>query len=384
MSFNPDRNIASVAIFWLFVGFCAAAFALGWSLDHAPIDPAARADLSDLHISLGLCAALLLLAQFFLGAALHIYRGDGGPRSGREIAGFWLRQLVFLAFLVTAGAAALAVAFRGEQMLFWGHPLPLWDLPERALSEPLQKAHAYAAHVFAAAVLAYATFAIFDLLFPARAGDGGALEPFVPTSTTGLIAEGLARSFRFFGGSAFWLELFLGVISGVLLGFGFAGRTISPGGTVFGDAIFWAAGALGILVPTTLFAFKYMKTAGPIRKDPARYLSRGHRWTFWFVIVGGLLSVLGLLDSFVGVGLSVALLIGKTMSQPPGIAITDPTKIIRALDIFVLLVNFNLLFAHFVGFGVAAWLRISSLQARHQYLLGPWAAKQPPVSATGP
>ncbi len=385
MSFNPSRNIASVAIFWLFVGFCAAAFALGWGLDHAPIDPAARENLSDLHISLGLSAALLLLAQFLLGAALYIYRGGGGePTSRREIAGFWLRQLVFLAFIAAAGAAALAVAFRGEPMSFWGHPLPLWDLPDRLLAEPLQRAHAYTAYIFAAAVLAYAAFAIFDLLFPARTGDAGALEPFVPTSTTGLIAEGLARSFRFFGGAAFWLQLFLGVISAVLLVFGFAGRTISPGGTVFGDAIFWAASALGILVPTTLFAFKYMKTAGRIRKDPARFLSRAHGSAFWFVIVGALFSVLGLLDSFVGVGLSVALLVGKTMSQPPGIAITDPTKIIRALDIFVLLVNFSLLFAHFVGFGVAAWLRISSLQARHQYLLAPFAVKQPPSAANEP
>jgi cytochrome b561 len=382
MSFSPNRNIASAALFWLFLGFCAAAFALGWSLDHAPIDQAAREDLSDLHTSLGLCAALLFVAQFLLGAALFIYRGGGGTRRGREIAGFWLRQLVLLAFIVTAAAAVLAAAYRGEQMSFFGHPLPRWDLPERALSEPLQKAHAYAAYVFAVAVLAYVGFAIFDRLFPT--GKPGALEAFVPTSATGFIAEGLARSFRFFGGAAFWLELFLGVISGVLLGFGFAGRTISPGGPMFGDAIYWAAGALGILVLTTLFAFKYMKTARRIRNDPARYLSRERRWTFWFVVVGALLSMLGLIDSFIGVGLSVALLIGKTMSQPPGIAITDPTKIIRALDIFVLLVNFSLLFAHFVGFGVAAWLRISSLQARHQYLLAPFAVKQPPLPADEP
>ena len=168
------------------------------------------------------------------------------------------------------------------------------------------------------------------------------------------------------------------MISSVLLGFGFAGRTVSPGETVFGDAIYWAAGALGMLVLTTLLSFKYLKTAPRIRSDPTRYLSREYRWTFWFVVVGGLLSVLGLLNSFGGVGLSVGLLIGKTMSQPPGIAITDPTKIIRALDVFVLLVNFNLLFAHFIGFGVAAWLRISSLQARHQFLVAPLAIKPPP------
>ena len=376
MSFNPGRNIASVAVFWLFVICCAAALIVGWSLDHAPIDPAARDDLADMHVSLGLSAAILLLLQFIIGVALFIYRGGVGLHSSREMTGFWLRQLVFLAFIVTVGAGVLAVAYAGERVFFWGHPLPLLDLQQHSPSESLKKAHAYSAYAFAAAVLAYAAFGIYDRLSPPIAGD--AIEPWAPTSPAALIALGLAQSFRFFGGAAFWLQLFLGVISAVLLGFGFAGRTVSPGESVFGDAIYWAAAALGALVFTTFFAFKYMKTAARIRKEPARYLSREHRWTFWFVIVGGFLSILGLLDSFGGLGLSVALLVGKTMSQPPGIAITDPTKIIRALDIFVLLVNFSLLFAHFIGFGVAAWLRINSLQARHQYLVMPLAVKETP------
>ena len=384
MSFNPSRNIASVAIFWLFVGFCAAAFALGWGLDHAPIDPAARENLSDLHISLGLSAALLLLAQFLLGAALYIYRGGGGePTSRREIAGFWLRQLVFLAFIAAAGATRSPWLFAESRCHFgdircrcgicrtahspsrYKGPMPTrltFSPPPFWLMRPLRYSTCCSRR-------GRATPARWSLLFqPPRPGSS-------PKAWRAVSAFSAAQP----SGSSF----FSASSPAVLLGFGFAGRTISPGGTVFGDAIFWAAGALGILVPTTLFAFKYMKTARRIRNDPARYLSRAHRSAFWF-IVGVLLSVLGLLDSFVGVGLSVALLVGKTMSQPPGIAITDPTKIIRALDIFVLLVNFSLLFAHFVGFGVAAWLRISSLQARHQYLLAPFAVKQPPSAANEP
>jgi cytochrome b561 len=370
---NFTQNIASIVLFWAFLGFCAAALALGWGLDHAPIDQAARADLADLHVSLGLSAAALLVAQFLVGVALYIYRGRG-TRSGRELMGFWLRQLVFLAFIVAVGAAALGMAYRGERLFFWGYPLPLWDWAEGEPSEPLQRVHAYAAYTLGGAALAYAAFVIFDRLF-LPSPDAGALEPATPISIAALIAEGLAHSFRFFGGAAFWLQLFLGVISGVLLGFGFVGHTVSPGATMYGDAIYWATGALAILVLTTLFAFKYKKTAARIRNNPARYLSGERHMAFWFVGLGGLLSVLGLLDAFVGLGLSAALLVGKTVSQPPGIAITDPTKIIRALDIFVLLVNFDLLFAHFIGFGVAAWLSISSLKARHQYLVAPLATK---------
>ncbi len=61
------------------------------------------------------------------------------------------------------------------------------------------------------------------------------------------------------------------------------------------------------------------------------------------------------------------MLIGKTVSQPPGIAITDPNKIVRALDVFVLLVNINLLFGHFTGAAVASWLSNHALRARHRF-----------------
>ena len=91
VSLNPGRNVALVWIFWLFVALSAVALVLGWSLEHEPIDPVARADLSDLLISFGLSAAALLLARLFLGASLYLYctyRTRTGPYSGHELAGF--------------------------------------------------------------------------------------------------------------------------------------------------------------------------------------------------------------------------------------------------------------------------------------------------------
>jgi hypothetical protein len=151
----------------------------------------------------------------------------------------------------------------------------------------------------------------------------------------------------------------------LLFAFGYVGHTVSPGGSRF-DAIDWASVALGLLVLSGFFTHAYMRAAPRLKRDPSRYLGDGRRGVFWFVTRAGVVNGLGALISFTGVGLSVALLIGKTVSQPPGIAITDPSKIIRALDVFVLLVNFCLLFAHFIGFGAAAWLSISALKARHQ------------------
>ncbi|MGD9541112.1 MAG: DUF3611 family protein, partial [Methylocystis sp.] len=89
----------------------------------------------------------------------------------------------------------------------------------------------------------------------------------------------------------------------------------------------------------------------------------------WFLGVGSLVNVLGAIVSFIGVGLSIALLVAKTVSQPPGIAITDPDKIVRALDIFVLMANFNLLVAHFIGAGASVWLSMEALKARHRFAI---------------
>lgn len=363
------RNIASSVIFWLFVGLCVATLALGWAVDHAPLAGFGRADIADQHVSLGLSAAIALLAYFLVGVARYAFlRGRGAP-TARQAVGFWLRQMLVLAFAGTGVAGALALAARGEQIFFWQYPLPLWEAGDPSLAEPLLTAHLYAAYFLAGAILAYLLFKIYDRSSPAAPSDMRALEPAPPTTIAAMIADGLAHSFRVFGGAAFWVQLFLGVVSALLLAFGFVGHTVSPGRTSFSDAIYWATAGLALVIFTTLFAFKYMRTGKRIRSQPTAYLGHERRAAFWFVGLGGLFSMMGALVSFVGVGLSVALLIGKTVSQPPGIAITDPQKIIRALDIFILLVNFNLLFANFIGFGVAAWLTISAWKARHQYLL---------------
>jgi hypothetical protein len=66
-------------------------------------------------------------------------------------------------------------------------------------------------------------------------------------------------------------------------------------------------------------------------------------------------NALGLTLAILGTAFSIALLISKTVSQPPGIAITDPQAIVRAVDVFVLLANFDIVVAHFIGILVCLW-----------------------------
>ncbi|MCC3243890.1 DUF3611 family protein [Methylocystis sp. WRRC1] len=374
MDSNPRRNIAAIALFWIFLVLCVGVLGVGWSLNNLPAEDQTRVYLADLHVSLGLSAAILLLAQFLLGAAL-LLAGAFEIRSGRQTVALWLRRLIYVAFLALAISGALALAYRGEQIFFWAYPLPYWNGGDRLLADLLKTIHGYAAYALAGLIIAYVAFTLFDRFAPAAPADSRAVEVPAPTTIAAMIADGLSHSFGFFGATAFWLQLLLGVVSAVLLVFGYVGHTVSPDASGFGDAIYWATAAIGLLALTTIFSFYYMKTAARIRNRPEHYLSHQRGMSFWFVGSGGFINVLGALASFVGVGLSVALLIGKTVSQPPGIAITDPVKIIRALDVFVLLVNFSLLFAHFVGLGVAAWLMISALKSRHQYVVATEAGK---------
>lgn len=99
----------------------------------------------------------------------------------------------------------------------------------------------------------------------------------------------------------------------------------------------------------------------------ADYLGVHKLTAFWFLTLGLAIGLIGVIVSFIGLSLSVSLLVAKTVSQPPEFAITDPNKIIRALDVFVLLVNFALLLAHFIGVGIAVFLTSEATRARYRF-----------------
>jgi hypothetical protein len=58
--------------------------------------------------------------------------------------------------------------------------------------------------------------------------------------------------------------------------------------------------------------------------------------------------------------------VAKTISQPPGVAILDPNKIVRAIDVFVVLANIALIAAHLVGTVIAFWL-LDRIHHYHYY-----------------
>jgi hypothetical protein len=127
-----------------------------------------------------------------------------------------------------------------------------------------------------------------------------------------------------------------------------------PYGLSWLEGVSWANLAI-VLLSLTVIGFYYCTRIARALKsgvNPHRYQRRVTR------LISGINfgSSLGVSIAILGTAFSIALLIAKTVSQPPGIAITDPQKIVRAVDVFVLLANFNIVVAHFIGILTCLWM----------------------------
>lgn len=175
-------------------------------------------------------------------------------------------------------------------------------------------------------------------------------------SLTRSTLHGIAKTIRLTGWLTFWVQLTLVVATGLVLLFTSTGRrfTNQPN-TGLGVGIFWAVFAVLVLLLSIYCDFRYTRlgrrldnsnpTLHPTKVDTIRAIQLG--------IFAGLF---GLLLSIFGALTTLGVFIAKSISQPPGVAITDPNKIIRALDVFVMAANINGVTAHFIGTVTSLWL----------------------------
>ena len=178
----------------------------------------------------------------------------------------------------------------------------------------------------------------------------------------------LAVQLRIFGIVAFWLQVLLGLIAALLLivtassNYYDANRlNLSPGVSLASGSL-WGHLAILILVLTIIGFYLFIREAQRLKHADAVDGEPRTRRLVAGVSVG---NALGLTAAILGTAFSIALLVAKTVSQPPGIAITDPQKIVRAVDVFVLLANFIIVVAHFFGVLASLWIlnRIYRLDA---------------------
>jgi hypothetical protein len=266
--------------------------------------------------------------------------------------------------------------FTGATVHFWGAPLPAWGEPDDRLANLGSITHEIAAYGLGVLILVHIVLVAADsVVHPGFAGrmlpgenwtfEGAPLAP-----VSGLAAKlgrDLAWKMNVLGWAGFWIQFIFAFLSALLLQFATAGRMLSAVTAGLADGIYWSACALGLLILTCALCFYYTRRAKRIALAPEAFLTRSDGDGLWYLGAGMTFGFIGVLASFGGVALSITLLIAKTVSQPPGIAITDPSKIIRALDVFVLLMSFLLLMAHFLGGGISLWLRVAAGKARVKY-----------------
>jgi hypothetical protein len=171
-----------------------------------------------------------------------------------------------------------------------------------------------------------------------------------------LTIQEIANNFRLVGWISFWVQLGFAVVCGVCLLFAWSGRSFSEQTNQgIGISIFWAVCGILALVFSIYWDFRYTRIAKSFR-NPNSDLLPSKADTIQLVRLGLIVGLVGLLLNLCGAGSAIGVLVAKAVSQPPGVAITDPNDIIRALDVFVTVANVNGIAAHFVGTVASLWL----------------------------
>lgn len=353
---------------WAFAALFALLTLAAWGL--RLWEPSIDGPLTNLALNFAALIVVLLAAQYLWRAWFPNYPFGVG-QAWRRFAAYPLRQFVYAAaglLLVSSGFEAI---FNGASFDVVGISAGSPGLADPDLADVARAMNQIAAFALPAGLVAYLGFVA--LAGPARRATSTALVATAPqrralalSPESALVGQDLGRRIRLMGWIGFWLDFILAFLTAPLLVFAAVGQSISS--TVWvSDPIHWGYFGLGFLIASLFLDLFSTIASGRLMRDPASVLAADQPAAMWFLGVGSLVNVLGSVVSFIGVGLSIALLVAKTVSQPPGIAITDPDKIVRALDVFILMANFNLLLAHFVGAGAAVWLSMQALKARHKF-----------------
>jgi cytochrome b561 len=375
------RSKIALATFLSLLALSALVLGLGW-LD-AYGGGAGQTLRFQLHIWLGAITAAILLTQIVLRFAVPPPAFPERWTKGRKFVAGASELLVYVSLLVVVASGALRIVFSGAPLNLFGFSLaplsisgqPLADLTGPAgaaalralgLSETTAQEAFVATHQLFAFILAGSIAAHLLVGGPARFWQSEPALGLTASTSAGMPRTlGLSSRLRLLGWLQFWVQLAIALATAILLQFATSGRAFSPSVSGYGDAINWAFYAFLLLWAAVALAFFYTRAARTVVRS--YYFTSARATAFWYLSLGLLVGLAGTFISFIGVSLSISLLVAKTVSQPPGIAITDPNKIIRALDVFVLLVNFALLLAHFVGTGIAAWLAAEASRTRYRF-----------------
>ncbi|NJR40205.1 MAG: DUF3611 family protein [Leptolyngbyaceae cyanobacterium CSU_1_4] len=123
------------------------------------------------------------------------------------------------------------------------------------------------------------------------------------------------------------------------------GLGLTPG---IGVGIFWAVSGIVVLLCGIYFAFRQTRFAKRLRHaDTMQHPTKSQ--VINILRLGVIVGLVGMLLTIIGGGVSLGVLFSKAIAQPQGVAIYDPTRIIRPIDVVVAVANISGIAAHFMG-----------------------------------
>ncbi len=169
----------------------------------------------------------------------------------------------------------------------------------------------------------------------------------------------IGQQFRLSGWISFWIQLVLGVISGiiVLLFAIFSQKSGSPSnnpGTGFG--VFLAVCGIILLGAGIYLAYRYTRIGKQLESPTPSNRPRKAE-TVQVLRLGLWVNLGGILVTLLGAQAIVGTLVARSISpQAVTTQLFDPTRIISGLDMLIVQANTNTVSAHFAGLLASLWL----------------------------
>ncbi|MBW4688816.1 MAG: DUF3611 family protein [Komarekiella atlantica HA4396-MV6] len=159
-----------------------------------------------------------------------------------------------------------------------------------------------------------------------------------------------AVTFRLASRISFWVQLALGSVSGIALLLACFSRNITTqtNNAGIGFSILLAIVGILLLCFRVYWAWRYRRLA-KLLQAPSYQNQPKKEHVIQNLRIGLIVSLLGLLIAFIASEGTVAVILGKALAQPQGVAVYQPENVIRSLDVFVMLANVNMIGAHFFG-----------------------------------
>jgi hypothetical protein len=179
----------------------------------------------------------------------------------------------------------------------------------------------------------------------------------LPLSSLPPNIRNVVATFGIAGWIGFWAQLAVAGIAALTLLLILPGRALGGSVNVPGTGLSLVLALCGLvwLGCSLYLGFRYTRVPRGLRSpDPLQRPTKEEtvtvlRWGMWVDLAGAFLAL-------IGVEVSVMVLLSKALTQPQGVAIYDPLRIIRPLDVMMVLSNVNILAGFLVGLLVSVWL----------------------------